>query len=271
VNASHLVAGCLAWAAALPAAARAQAPLVDVSAVPEYASVQPGSAFRVAIRAVLPAGWHIYWINPGPSGLPTTVAWHLPAGVTGGDTEWPFPETDDAGGEVSNVYRGTVVAFSSFVAPATPGRITLRADLVWGLCRLQCVRQERTVEATVRVTNGAAVRSPAWAEAEAATRLLPMRQRGATLTAAEHDDSVRLVLAGLRAGPAPGSWVTYFPLQQGLRSIVAPVRAFENGLAVVLPRAAADSARLIGLLVAAHAPGAPPPVRAIAVDVPVTR
>ncbi len=270
----RVAAACLAWAAALVAAARAQAPAVTVSAIPEFAAVQPGAAFRVAVRLQVPAGWHIYWVNPGSAGLPTTLAWRVPAGVTAGATEWPYPETDDAGGEVTNVYRGSVVAFSSFaVASGVSGRITLTAELVWGLCKVQCVRQTRSLQVTLPVTARRTERSTGWAEAEAATRFLPMRERGATLTAAAKGDSVRLVLAGLKAGPAPGSWVTWFPLEPGRPSVVAQVRGEAGGVVVLLPRPPADRtpAHLAGVLVAAHAPGSPPPVRAIAVDVPVTR
>jgi DsbC/DsbD-like thiol-disulfide interchange protein len=261
----------LLGAVALAAGARAQAPVVDVTAVPEYAGVQPGGTFRVAIRLLLPAGWHIYWINPGPGGLATTLAWHLPGGVTGGETEWPYPETD--GADDANVYRGTVVVFSTFSArPGVTGRATLTADMVWGLCREQCVRQERTVTLTLPVARGAPVRTSAWSEAEVAARFLPMHRLDATIEAAAKGDSIRLVMTAPAAGPAPGSWVTWFPLEQGRASVVAPVRAVPGGIAVTLPRAAATGAppgRLSGVLVPAHAPGSPPPVRAIAVQVTV--
>jgi len=258
--------------AAVAGTARAQVPSMDVSVVPEFASVQPGGALRVALRLGIPPGWHIYWINPGSAGLPTTLAWQLPAGVSGGATDWPYPETDESGGEVTNVYRGTVVAFSSFTAaPAASGRVKLTAHLVWGLCQAQCVRQERTVEVTVPVSSRAPQRTTAWSEAEAAARFLPLREPGAVLTAVARGDTVRLDLVGLRAGPEPGSWVTYFPLAPGLPSAVAQVRTAPGGIAVTLPRAVADSARLTGVLVPAHAPGAPPPGRAIAVDAALTR
>ena len=268
-----IVAASVVLAAVTVAAARAQAPVVDVSAVPEYAAVQPGDAFRVAIRLLLPAGWHIYWTNPGPGGLATTLAWHVPAGVTGGETEWPYPETDDAGADVANVYRGTVVLFSTFAAASElTGRVTLTADMVWGLCREQCVRQERTVTLTLPVAHGAPIRTSAWSDAEVAARFLPMHRPNAKFSAVAKGDSIRLVMTALAAGPAPGSWVTWFPLEQGRPSLVAPVRAAPGGIAVTLPRGAATGAppgRLTGILVPAHAPGSPPPVRAVAVQVAV--
>ena len=36
-------------------------------------------------------GWHIYWRNPGAAGLPTSVKWHLLAGMTADGIQWPTP------------------------------------------------------------------------------------------------------------------------------------------------------------------------------------
>jgi DsbC/DsbD-like thiol-disulfide interchange protein len=272
---TRTVALSLVWVLALAATARAQAPQVEVTAIPEYPAVRPGTTFRVAVRLRVPDGWHIYWTNPGGGGVASTMAWHLPAGVRGGSTEWPYPETDDAGADVSHVYRGTVVLFSSFSAePGIVGTVRLSADQGWGLCRIVCVQQHHTVTLALPVARGAATRSATWAEAAAAMRLLPMRERGASVDAVSQGDSVQLRITGLRAGPVPGSWVTFFPLEPGRRSIVVRVRGIASGIAVTLPRAVLSGAppgRLSGVLVAAHAPDASPPVRALAVDAPVSR
>ena len=263
-----------ALAAVLSATARAQAPEVEVRAVSEYAAVRAGGAFRVAVRLAVPAGWHIGWINPGAGGLPTTIAWHLPAGVTGGTTDWPFPETDDAGGDVSHVYRGTVTLFSSFRADSgASGILRLAADLSWGLCQAVCIPQRRSVSVAIPVTRGATLRTPEWTEAEAATRLLPMLERGAAVTATREDQGLRLAFTGLKAGPVTGSWVTFFPAEPRRPSVVAPVRRIANGVEITLPLAVLGdtSVRVLGVLVGAHRPGAPPPFRAIAVDAAVAR
>jgi len=265
----------LALAVALAAAARAQQPQVEVMTIQEYAAVRPGTTFRVAVRLRVPDGWHIYWTNPGGGGLATTMAWRLPAGVSGGTTEWPYPETDDAGADVTHVYRGTIVLFSSFSAePGITGTVKLSGDQTWGLCRVVCIQQHHTVSLSLPVARGAVARSTAWAEVAAAMRLLPMREPGASLDAVPQGDSVRLGITGLKAGPAAGSWATFFPLEPGRRSIVVQVRGIAGGIAVTLPRAVLSGeppGRLSGVLVSAHAPGAPPPVRALAVDVPVSR
>lgn len=258
----------LVVAAALPALA--QVPEVAVNATPEYASVRPGDTFRVALHLAIPQGWHIYWINPGPAGLPTTLAWRLSPDVSGGASEWPYPETDESGGIVTNVYRRSVVVFSTFTALRNAsGDLSLSAHLVWGLCQVECVRQERSVEVRVPVSSRPPRRTATWSEAVAAVRFLPIREPGARLTAVSRGGDVHLELRGLREAPTPGSWVTWFPVMLGAQSTVTQVRRVPGGIAVTTPRAAAPSQQMAGVLVPAHAPGASAPMRAIAVDAPI--
>lgn len=265
----------VACAIALPVAGRAaaQAPEVQVSAVPEYAAVRAGSSFRVAVRLRIPEGWHIYWTNPGPGGLPTTVAWHLPGGVTAGETEWPFPETDESGGDITHVYRGTVVLFSHFqTGPDASGALRLTADLSWGICKAVCIQQKQSVFVVTRVAAAAGPRSSDWSEMEAARSRLPVHPADARFSAVVRGGDVALTVTGFKAAPPAGAWATFFPVAPGLKSAVAQVRGSADSITVVLPRMVIGSGspgRLEGVLVAAHAPGALPPVRAIAVDVPV--
>ena len=52
------------------------------SSSPSARRSSPGQTDDVALRLKMADGWHTYWQNPGDSGLPTTITWTLPAGVT---------------------------------------------------------------------------------------------------------------------------------------------------------------------------------------------
>ena len=47
--------------------------------------VAPGKPVWLGLAIDHQPHWHTYWKNPGDSGLPTTLQWQLPAGVTAGD------------------------------------------------------------------------------------------------------------------------------------------------------------------------------------------
>ena len=58
---------------------------------PRAAAIAPGETLWVALHLDMRPGWHVYWRNPGDSGLPTEIAWKLPPGFTAGEIAWPTP------------------------------------------------------------------------------------------------------------------------------------------------------------------------------------
>ncbi len=63
-------------------------------------------------------GWHLYWQNPGDSGLPTTVDWALPPGFSTGPLRWPLPLRFSSDGKPNMVgYEGEVVLISEVIPP----------------------------------------------------------------------------------------------------------------------------------------------------------
>jgi thiol:disulfide interchange protein DsbD len=249
--------------------------VVEVRAVPEFAAVRPGAPFRVAIELRIPPGWHIGWFNPGAGGLATTITWRTPKGIEVRETAWPYPETDDAGAEISHVYRGTVVIFSSFGATRDlSAPLHLSAELEWGLCQEQCVRQRRTVDVSVAIARGAPRPSGPWRQVALAQRALPVRLPSDQVVARVAGDSATVILTALANGPAAESWATFFPVEPGRASVVAQLHAVAGGVALTLPASVVTGTapgRIAGVLVAAHAPGAPPPVRPLAIDAQAIR
>ena len=89
---------------ALPAsAAPVKTPHVEAELVSERTALVPGAATTVALRLQMADGWHTYWQNPGDSGLPTTLAWKLPEGVTAGDD--PVARAPRAAGRTARQLR----------------------------------------------------------------------------------------------------------------------------------------------------------------------
>src|SRR3954451_5867088 len=84
------LSGALALGPAYAASARTEH--VEAELIAEQATVAPGSTVMAALRLRIESGWHTYWRNPGDSGLPTTLAWTLPAGWQAGAIEWPAPK-----------------------------------------------------------------------------------------------------------------------------------------------------------------------------------
>src|SRR5665213_1839458 len=107
----------LAFAALLPLTRGAESH-VKASLVAADTSIQPGKPFTVALRFEHDPHWHTYWLNPG-TGLPTSLTWHLPAGFTAGEIQWPAPVVlkDHTGTVIGSGYEGELFLPVTITAP----------------------------------------------------------------------------------------------------------------------------------------------------------
>src|SRR5437016_9356836 len=117
-------------------------PHVEAELVPEQTALVPGRPLAVALRLAMDRGWHTYWQNPGDSGLPTTLAWKLPSGITAGPIQWPAPRVIRVGPLANYGYEGEVLLPTDIrVVPefesGQPIALSARAD--WLVCKEICI------------------------------------------------------------------------------------------------------------------------------------
>jgi len=113
-----------------------------VALVSEQQSIQPGQAFLVGVHFRLESGWHIYWINPGDSGEPPRLDWHLPSGLRAGAIEWPAPRRLPIPPLVDYGYEGEVllpVPIEDTAGLAVGKAVTLAVDIKAIVCREVCM------------------------------------------------------------------------------------------------------------------------------------
>lgn len=205
--------------AALPLAADA-APVFDehieAELIAENLTLQPGAAPNwVALRLRPEAGWHVYWRNPGDSGLPTRLHWSLPQAVTAGEIHWPLPQLQ-ALGELTNYGYGeeTLHLVPLTVASGTPEQpLRLAARAEWLVCADVCIPGKADLTLEIPVARQAPQPHPDWKPAfDAARRALP-EKAGFQVRFEVADGELRLA-----AGPLPGTsrQVVFFPYEGDL-------------------------------------------------------
>ncbi|MFZ3219525.1 MAG: protein-disulfide reductase DsbD domain-containing protein, partial [Rhodoferax sp.] len=169
-----LVAACAAWSgvsAQLPLARPSSAPSTGATVQTEQVraellahapdGVGPGKPLWLGLQLNHQPHWHTYWKNPGDSGLPTTLQWTLPAGVTAGDIDWPTPQRIPIGNLANFGYEGSVLlpvpltVTQAFQPPAS-GELEVRLTASWLVCRLECIPQEGTFVLRVPVRGSTA-------------------------------------------------------------------------------------------------------------------
>lgn len=95
----------------------------------------------IGLRFQLDPGWHIYWTNPGDSGEPPKVIWHLPPGFQAGDLQFPAPHRIADHGMTDYGYEGEAVLLSKLTIPAgaTSNHPEIAADVRYLVCREVCI------------------------------------------------------------------------------------------------------------------------------------
>ena len=146
---------------------------VKATLISDVQSIAPNATFTVALRLDMQPGWHTYWKNPGDTGLPTTIAWTLPEGVTAGAVQWPTPQAQQVGPFINYGFEREVLLLTEFSAKnLASSSIEIKARADWLMCQDVCVPDGADLILTLPVA--AATQSSFDAAAIAATRsLLP--------------------------------------------------------------------------------------------------
>ena len=167
-----LFIACLCFV--LPAgAASVQQPHSEAELIPERASIAPGEFLTVALRLRMEDHWHVYWKNPGDAGMPTSIAWTLPAGYAAGPIQWPAPKRIDTGPLTSYGYEREVALLTDIRIPdnAKPGtQVPIRAKADWLVCREICIPASADFELSMPVASQSGPQDPRWAPIFAASR-----------------------------------------------------------------------------------------------------
>ena len=244
---AQIIAIVTAFAAG--SAARAVGPpdpkeLVQVHLVAETASIASAATLWVDAHFTIKPGWHIYWRNPGDSGLPTAIQWDLPPGFSAGNILWPVPERFVQGGIGNYGYAGTADLLVPITAAKdlVPGdKAVLAGEASWLVCADICIPGSAKLSLSLPVSAGPVVPDPATAALFAGTRRqLPLPAPfEARFIAEAHAYLLRVpesALVGLRDPTG-----MFFPNDDSLVDHAAEIRATHraDGLEIVLPKAAA--------------------------------
>lgn len=168
---------------ALPGlAAPVQTPHAEAELVAATAHARPGETLTVALRLKHEEKWHTYWRNPGDSGMPTRIAWDLPAGVQAGPILWPVPERIPVGPLTNYGYEGEIFLLTEIRVPAewpAGNPLPLKAKADWLICKDLCQPGGTTLTLDVPTAAGPPASHDQWAAPIAAARAaLPTESGG---------------------------------------------------------------------------------------------
>jgi thiol:disulfide interchange protein/DsbC/DsbD-like thiol-disulfide interchange protein len=278
-----IAAALLAAASAVVDAAPVRTAHVEAELVSERAALVPGEPMTVALRLAMDRGWHTYWQNPGDSGLPTTLAWKLPAQLRAGPIQWPAPQALPVGPLVNYGYEGEVLLLTDIASTgelAGAQTVTLAARADWLVCKEVCIPEGADLTLILPVAPKGSAAPPAppdarWSAAIARTRAsFPQALSGWNASATARGSVVDLVLAPSPDATAPADigklrFFAYSPGQiepSGAQELSRDGARWTLALPVAVQRAG-EFTRLAGVLESTAGLGGNE--RAVEVDVPL--
>lgn len=211
----------LGTSTAIAAAAQTEAAPVQAELIAEHLGLVPGQPEQIGLLLRHQPHWHTYWINPGDSGLPTTLEWTLPPGYQADAIAWPMPQRFDIGGLYNFGYDGETLLPVSIAVPAAAAvgsnaRIAMVAK--WLACREECIPGKASLDIELPIVREAAKPDPRWIRQFSDARLA---QPQATAWKAEVRDQGTRLTVTLRGPGLP-------PAAAQLDAFAAQKKLFDN-------------------------------------------
>ena len=220
-----LIAALLMFASLLVGAANAQSPAKAVVSTAQvraeltaYApeGADAGKTVWLGLQLTHQKDWHTYWKNSGDSGLPTTLQWTLPSGVTAGEIDWPLPKKIPIGNLANYGFSDTVLLpvpltiTPDFKAGSASNEIEIKLKANWLVCRQECIPEEGEFALKLPVKGSTAINSAAFKTAFAA-RPLGLANAALADSSVQIDGSkIKLTVRGLPAA-LRGKTLDFFP------------------------------------------------------------
>lgn len=153
----------------------AAAKAVHPRLISEGTTLVPGRSGMLALTLDIAPGWHLYWHNPGDSGLPISWQIEAPDTLKFGQALWPAPERSISAGEILDYTysdRVTILLPVELSESQSAGsEIKVRAKVSWLVCREGCVPGDGSVELSIPVAATSAPSADADRIIESRTRL----------------------------------------------------------------------------------------------------
>lgn len=206
------IAAALASAAApMPTTATHADEQIQVALVSREDALVAGRSVELGLVLRHAPHWHTYWINPGDSGLPTTLTWEMPEGYVAGPIRWPLPQRFRVGDLTNFGYEGETLLPVRIDVPGDAkvgDRVRLAVRAKWLVCREECIpgRADLAIELPVAAEAGEdRAHAAAFEAADAATPVA--RDWNAVARIADGRVSIRGSGAELPSGDAVDAFV----------------------------------------------------------------
>ncbi len=196
--------------------------------VAEHVSAAPGETITLALLQNLREKWHVYWRNPGDSGLPLNLSWKVSEGFEAGEVLYPLPHQLPLGPLVNYGHEGEPTFLIPLTVPqnAVPGmNVSVTVDATWLICdEERCVPEDGTLRLILPITAERGALNTPYQERIAAARAEQPTPPSFEVSYFHTDEGPVLRLEG-----PPEGTLEFYPYTPSLTEPAGEVRLAQEG------------------------------------------
>ncbi|MCU0333188.1 MAG: hypothetical protein MUE93_07780 [Ignavibacteriaceae bacterium] len=118
-------------------------------------SLEKSRSIPIGVLVKLEEDWHLYWRNSGDTGIPTSIEFDLPEGITISEIQWAFPKVFEFDGLASFGYEKQVLLLTELILPENyqSNSLSVTAKLKSLICKDVCIPFNTTVSKEIILSN----------------------------------------------------------------------------------------------------------------------
>ena len=215
-----------------------QKSLAEARLVVDSFSSGKDSIISLGVLINLQDDWHIYWRNPGDSGLPTDIELSLPNGITASEIKFPIPKIF-ASDEIVNYGYGHLVLFLFDVnVPEnySSKEINISAKINSLICKEMCKAFDTTVTISLDMSKDFTAEESISRLFEATRKMIPEQNRNLNIIAESKSNYVYLKVFVNENENQNIKGIQFYPYEEGVfrNSVQQNTKQKENFFEILL-------------------------------------
>lgn len=160
-------------------------PLAGAKLVVDSYSPEKDSMITLGVLINLQDDWHIYWRNPGDSGLPTEIDLTLPKEITASEIKFPIPQKFSSDEIVNYGYEHQVLFLFDLYIPKNYNskELIVSAKITSLICKEQCKAFDTTVAINLDLSKDFIAEKNISSLFESTEKMLPMQNQSLSIIA----------------------------------------------------------------------------------------
>ncbi len=179
----------------------------------------------IALKLEIAPEWHIYWENPGDTGIKTSFSWELPDGWELSEPEFQYPSKFESDGLVSYGYEKEVLYLFRLKIPdgkVLKETLEIKVTTDWLACKEICVPGES--KAVLEVTPEIRQLLKKENSFDPVNEKFPQNGDNIGMTGLVLENSIIIGIERKQLPDTDYSKIEFFPMEQGVFSTIVPPR-----------------------------------------------